>query len=382
MITRFYVDNYKCLVNFEYKPERFQLILGANGTGKTTFTEALAAVRALVVEGLKVEDLFRPRTLTAWQSNNIQSFELEIEGESGETFRYGLMIEHWRDKGTSHIVREELSSAGSRLFFFDGKEVHLFKDSGAPGPVFPGAWDRSLLGTVPSGPTNQKLTRFRELLSRIYRVRLNPFDMVSLSEREDSEPDYDLSNLSSWYRHLSQEDPESVAQLWASLKQVMPHFEIILLLAAGSDRREFAVKMGSAEESESHGNGTSNSRSSASLTFVLEDLSEGQRALIALYLLLHCGLKTGTTLLIDEPENFVALRELQPWLLEMQDRAEETDGQVLLISHNAEFIDQMALQNAVQFRRPNNRHTRPGSFETEGFDGLRPSQIVARGWNQ
>lgn len=379
MIKRFYADNYRTLVNFVYEPQRFELILGANGSGKTTFAQSLDAIRALVIEGLKAEDLFVPGTLTKWQNKNVQTFELELEDEDLQTFVYTLQIEHWRDKGTSHIIHEELASGGTRLFRFDSKEVHLFNDKGVAGPVFPAAWERSLLAAVPSGPSNRRLTRFREMLSQIYRVRLNPFDMTSISEREDAEPAFDLSNLASWYRHLSQQEPENVARLWESLKRVIPFFEIISMSSAGAERREFSIKISQAS---AHDGATSvSARSTSSQVFSLEDLSEGQRALIALYVLLHCAVKPGTTLLIDEPENFVALRELQPWLFEMQDRAEDEGGQVVLISHNPEFIDQMAPHHAVQFSRPGNFHTLVGPFKTEGFEGLTASQVVARGWN-
>jgi energy-coupling factor transporter ATP-binding protein EcfA2 len=377
MITRFYANNYKCLVNFSYEPRPFELILGANGSGKTTFTEALAAVRSLVVEGSRAEEVFQSRTLTQWQSLDGQSFELELDDGSsggGEKFHYSLEVEHWSRKGTSHVTREELSSDGTRLFLFDGKDVHLFRDDGTSGPQVPAAWDRSPLGGVPSGPSNTRLIRFRTLLSQIYRVRLNPFNMVSLSEREDAQPTYDLSNLASWYRHLSQEDPESISRLWESLKQVMPCFEIISLSAAGTDRREFTVKMGSQN--------VNGGQLSPAMSFVLEELSEGQRALISLYLLLHCGVRPGTTLLIDEPENFIAPREWQPWLFELQDRVEESGGQALLISHNPEFINQMAPENAVLFRRPSNLHSIPSAFPSEGFEGLLPSQVLSRGWDQ
>jgi AAA15 family ATPase/GTPase len=42
MLKRLYIDNYKCLVNFEFATERSRLILGANGTGKSTVFESLA----------------------------------------------------------------------------------------------------------------------------------------------------------------------------------------------------------------------------------------------------------------------------------------------------------------------------------------------------
>lgn len=379
MITRFYVDNYKSLVNFEYKPKPFELILGENGTGKTTFAEALDAVRTLVIDGEKAENVFRAASLTKWQNLNRQTFELELKtGSVG--FKYSLIIEYREDKNTSYIVQEKLTHDSTALFFFDGKEVHLFGDDGSEGPVFPGSRERSVLGAVPEGRDNHKLVRFRELLRRIYRIQINPFAMVSWSETEDSQPRADLSNLASWYRHLNQEKPESVSRFTQDLKEVMPGFEVIVMSSSGRERREFFAKMrlGLGENS----NGSAARSDKETVQYTLEQLSEGQRALIALYLLLHCGLEPGTMLLVDEPENFVALRELQPWLLEIQDCAEEIGAQVLLISHNPEFINLLAPDMAVQFRRQDNRHVRVGEFGGQDLEGLHPAEVVARGWNQ
>ena len=41
MLTRLYLDNFRCFENFEYKPARRELILGRNGSGKSSLFEAL-----------------------------------------------------------------------------------------------------------------------------------------------------------------------------------------------------------------------------------------------------------------------------------------------------------------------------------------------------
>jgi AAA15 family ATPase/GTPase len=48
MLTRIYIDNFKCFVNFEYKPAQRQLILGSNGAGKSSLLDALLFLRRIV----------------------------------------------------------------------------------------------------------------------------------------------------------------------------------------------------------------------------------------------------------------------------------------------------------------------------------------------
>jgi len=112
----------------------------------------------------------------------------------------------------------------------------------------------------------------------------------------------------------------------------------------------------------------------------LSDLSEGQRALIALYVLLFCALPEGATLLIDEPDNFLALAEIQPWLLQLLDRVDEVHAQVIVTSHHPEILNQMAAQGGVLFDRPGGGATRVRAFDPADDSGLTPAELIARGW--
>lgn len=94
MITRFYVDNYKCLVNFEYKPKPFELIIGANGSGKTTVFEALNALRDFIVNDVTASEAFLGKTLARWQSRDAQRFELEIFDAETGGFSYLLELKY------------------------------------------------------------------------------------------------------------------------------------------------------------------------------------------------------------------------------------------------------------------------------------------------
>ena len=93
MLSRVYIDNYRCFVNFTFKPAREQLVLGANGAGKTAFLDALRAVRDFAVVGDKVQRSFNEETKTRWQQLTQQSFELEVIGNGG-TYLYTLWVQY------------------------------------------------------------------------------------------------------------------------------------------------------------------------------------------------------------------------------------------------------------------------------------------------
>ena len=48
MIQRLYVNNYKCLVNFELRLQELSLLLGPSGVGKTAVLDIMYALRRLL----------------------------------------------------------------------------------------------------------------------------------------------------------------------------------------------------------------------------------------------------------------------------------------------------------------------------------------------
>ncbi len=63
MLTRVYVNNFKCMVNFERKLSALNLLLGANGSGKSTLFEALMNSPLTVSSKKKVTVPHRSSTL-------------------------------------------------------------------------------------------------------------------------------------------------------------------------------------------------------------------------------------------------------------------------------------------------------------------------------
>ncbi len=58
--------------------------------------------------------------------------------------------------------------------------------------------------------------------------------------------------------------------------------------------------------------------------YLFHELSDGQRVLFGLYAVLHYAMHEETTVSFDEPDNFVSLREIDPWLQSVGERAAVT----------------------------------------------------------
>jgi hypothetical protein len=368
MITRLYVDNFRCLVNFEYKPAPLQLIFGDNGTGKSTALQVLGLLREFLTLGNTTEQTFlMGRTLTAWQTRPEQVFELDIDGNGG-IYTYRLILAHDFVQGASKIKEEELRFDGQKVYFFGGEDVQLFRDDFSPGPVYPHETRRSGIAFIPERRDNQKLTWFRQRMNRVYFLAIDPLRMDDASFGEDPIPHFSLNNLASWYRHLAQDAPEKAAPLFESLSEVMVGFTGLKLTSEGERAR--LLRIGFKNPVDGQGD----------FLLRLSDLSPGQRCLIALFTVLHCAVLPDVTICIDEPDNFVALREIQPWVIQLQEQVEQQGSQCLLISHHPELIDLLAVQHGVRFTRTENGPVRVGPFDRSRTDGLSPSEVVARGW--
>ncbi len=370
MLTRVYIDNYRCFDRFQYNPARLQLILGGNGTGKTTLVEVLCKLRAFAVAGDKeADEIFPSGCWTEWLSRPQQTFEIEASIEGG-VYIYKLVIERSGEPLKSRVAEEALFFNGKRLLHFSENTIVLYNDRPDSGSYAADS-QRSALPVMEAKKENRRLTVFKEWLEKdLYAIRINPYSMHSLAERDVNHPDADLSNFAGWYKRLREEQPQRKPLMFADLEQVLDGFES-LVFSRGKLEVEFRIDPRPDNQSIAH-----------VFSFALEELSEGQRVLIALYVILHYVLRPGITVLIDEPENFVALRELQPWLMAMMDRAEETGAQVLLISHHPELINQWAPNFGVQFVRD-----RVGPVRVEEFRGvpespLSPAELVARGWER
>lgn len=367
MLKRIYIDNFRCLVNFELNVDAINLFLGYNGAGKSTVFEVLHKIQAFVSGDSKVEGIFKSADLTRWQTSQIQSFELEIIGNGG-IYKYELAIGYNRDK--CRVEYERLWFDNQPLLKFELGEVQLYRDDFSQGPQYSFDWSQSILPSLMPRNDNTKLTWFREKMARFIIVRIIPSLMIDESNQEEMRLTSQMENYVSWYRYLS-EDQGKVAEIGNILKDVLDGFTNFKFERV--TEQSLVLKLRFSAE----GN------SSKLIEYRLGELSDGQKTLIALYALLHGTKSEDYTLCIDEPENFLALREIQPWLIQLYDLCSERKLQALLISHHPELINYLlASPIGYWFERQSNAPVRVKQISNKIAEnsGLPVSELIARGW--
>ena len=202
---------------------------------------------------------------------------------------------------------------------------------------------------------------------------IRPYGLRAEASRGDRILGRYAANFVGWYRNAVLESPGSALSHVEALRLVMDGFHDLRLRQVGADARELRLRF-VATTGSGHGHGRYELR--------LDELSDGQRALVVLYGLLHLGHDgRGIWLLLDEPENYVALPEIRPWLMALVELCEETPSQAVLCSHHPELIDYLGPRYGLVLRRNASGATTAQPVEQEAPGELKLSELVALGWD-
>jgi energy-coupling factor transporter ATP-binding protein EcfA2 len=273
MLKRIYIDNFRCFVNFEYKPERKQLLLGANGSGKSSLLDAIRLVKALL-KGY--ENPFLDTTRTRWLNLPRQTIEIESLLD-GKVYAYRLENMFSKDSPVSRVYAESLSVEGETVFDqVDGKiRVLAGQDASSMLPLKTANSSLQLASL-----SSAYVARFLEWIKRVHCLYIDayPDAMSDTSDGEDALPDDELENLADWYRHLAQADLSAVVSTMRSLDETLDGFNSLQLEQLGVSSRVLRASFELVGKR---------------VTYLLSELSPGQRQLIALYLILHALIARG-----------------------------------------------------------------------------------------
>lgn len=369
MIRRIYVDNYKCLVNFELPLDELTLLIGSNGVGKSAVLDVVFSLRQLLSGAARVLDAghFTASTRTRWQDVPVQVVEVDVALGDDE-LRYRIEIEHDQGSRKARILRELLTSRGKALFAFEMGEVRLYRDDHSEGPRFPSDWSESALARVAPRPDNKRLTAFLTFMQKIVVCGLYPRSFVTDSLMEEPLLSRDGANFSAWYRHATQEYQDLVPHYVKVMQDTMERFRGIRLERVGTEARALVVVFGEGK---------------TKYELRLDELSDGQRALLALYALVHLTAGQGYTLFLDEPDNYLALAEIQPWVIQLTDACGDTIPQAVICSHHPELIDYLGGDRGfILDREVTGVTTVKKLADVELGDAMRLSEVIARGWQR
>lgn len=366
MIRKLRVNNFRSLVNFQIEFDSFGVLCGPNGTGKSSVFDSLKLVHDLAsgeatLGGEGERDIPRLE-FTNWQSSCIQEFEVEIRSND-KVFTYLLHLEQVNENEKPRVVLEKATCDKRVLFERDLEGVRFEKRSGEQ-KGFPLDWRVAALGSFQPANDRREIEELRTLLSGLVILRPNPRDMETESKQESARPELFLSNLTSWYRHLAQ-DQEWVDQLRDLLKGVWPDFRSFKLEDVGLRSKALQLRF----ETPAQGDGG---------TLYFDQLSDGEKSLVGIYMVIAAlRQRSIRSVFIDEPDNFVGLPELQPWVVTLMGEV-GSDLQAIVISHHPEILGLGQEHGTYFWRESHTSPTQAGPLQVP--EGLTAYEAVARGW--
>jgi predicted ATPase len=177
----------------------------------------------------------------------------------------------------------------------------------------------------------------------------------------------DGANFGAWYETIANADTETLQEYLKAVKEVIPGLRAVNLKPLHRAGKLF--------ETEIQVNGVRKA-------FALDELSEGQISLLVLYAVLHFCVSRGMTVALDEPDNYLALAEIEPFLYALEDAAEASHAQVFLISHHPEIHNRWARDpdRCRYFERTDDGRFAVHSIDWGEYPGLTTAEVVARGW--
>ncbi len=366
MITRLYANNFRCLVAFDTEFDSFGVLCGPNGAGKSSVFDAVRLIRNLgtgdgLLGGDGDQDVPQLE-FTRWLDSKIQEFELSLNS-GAHRFDYVLHLEQTADFEKPRVIHEKALCDEQILFERDLDGVRFLRSDGNQ-TGFPLDWRQAALAAIQPRGSIGKLALLQEEIAKLLVLRPNPRAMEPESKAEAKHPDISMTNLTSWYRSLAQEQ-EWTDALRGALRVVWPDFRSFKLVDAGMNTKALQLRF--------------ENKGSSPTSLFFDQLSDGERALIGLYMV-RSALETGAvrSVLIDEPDNFVGLPELQPWVLSIRELL-DGEHQLFLISHHPEILSNAGESNGHYLWRDNHTSpTRIGPLMVP--DGMSAGEAIARGW--
>jgi len=350
VIRRLYVNNYRCLQNFDLpisgKPSA--LLIGKNGAGKTTVGFALEILQKIARGTNRVAELVKPKDFTRGLTDVPMRFEIEVDLEAKV---YGYFVAFELPSGFKEMrVREErLTVDGKPVYTREFAQVTLAKSRTDREAKFLIDWFLVALPIVQQESQRDPIYIFKQWLAQMLVLRPIPSLIKGDSDEETLRPNRQVTDLGAWFTGLLGYAPSAYTKIDSYLREVMPDLRDIRNPLAGINSRSLVFQF-------------ANEQGNIAVPF--EDLSDGEKCFVVCALVLASNSTYGPLFCFwDEPDNYLSLDEVGQFIMAIR-RDFESRGQFIATSHNPEAIRRFSDENTLILYR--NSHLEPTIVRTLG----------------
>ena len=338
MLQRLYVHNFRCLQNFEIKPEKQTslLLIGKNGVGKSTIAKVLSLFQKLGTGTSRVASLVNQDDFTLGRTDEIIQLELETSLDS-KICKYSLALDKPETFRELRVVEEDFS--------VDDIPVYTRKKAEVSYPYqktsFSLDWHNAALPLIlerQDGP----LQAFRNWLRRMHILSPIPQLMGGESHGNSGPLSLSCDNFADYLLELLAAHPASYVSIHNFLKELMPDLREFSNKQITDDTRVLQVRFGNED---------------SSFTTNFHQLSDGEKCMFLGAVMLPSQRSYGDFFVFwDEPDNYLALSEVEHFIRFLRKNF-NNDSQIWMTSHHEGTINCFSHENTLLLRRKT--HTSP-----------------------
>lgn len=354
MLKRFYINNFKSLVDFDIEFSKFNCLIGLNGSGKSTLLQAIDFASSLMTG--TVSDWFDKR---GWKQKEVfskvarrRSINIVIEIlVEGEVYLWTCIYGGWR--GLDRCVRESIIRISDKVEFFslegdsykimnpspsEGGELSLFDSPDNKYPVnF--TYEGSVLSQLKPEVLGDLVLKIRNSIASIRSMDLLSPQLLRKRAKKAEEGDVGMGgeHLSAFIHHLSDIQKD---QLLRQIQSYYPQLENVRTKALRAGWIQFEIDE---KYIEYGGYGKV-------ITTEAKHINDGMLRLLAILALQFSELDT---LLFDEIENGI-----NPEITEkVVDALVASPKQIIVTTHSPMVLnyleDEVARQSVIfLYKRP------------------------------
>lgn len=330
MLQRLYVNNYRCLENFELnlKDMPSALLIGKNGSGKSTIVNVFEIFQKIGRGVTRVDQLISFDDFTNSRFDVPIRFEIEVLLEDF-IYKYHLAFELLNNTKKFGVFEEKLLIAEQLKYsVIDGK-----------GQVYVNQKTATILVDIEYVSLARSFTEasiFKSWLAQMIILAPIPSLITGESAGETLELKRDGSNFGQWISGVLSRYPAAYSQIDKYLREVMPDIQDFLNEQIGRNAKSMIVRF---------------EANHASLSVDFQDLSDGEKCFFLCAVVLAANKYYGPLFCFwDEPDNYLSLSEIGHFVTSLR-RAFKNSGQILVTSHNEEAIRKFSDENTFVLDR-------------------------------
>jgi len=315
------------------------LLIGNNGSGKTTVGLALEILQKIARGTNRVGDLLTEKDLSRGRTDVPVRFEIEVELKA-KVYEYVIAFDFPDGFKELRVREEKLVVGGHPVYTREHAQVHLAKAGKVQEQEanFRIDWHLVALPIVQEKTEKDPLYIFKQWLGRMLILRPVPSLISGDSTSETLQPNTQVTDFGAWFSGLLASTPAAYARIDGYLRQVMPDLKDIKNPVIGKDSRSLVVQF-------SNGHGT--------MSIPFGDLSDGEKCFMICALVLAASDAYGPLFCFwDEPDSHLALPEVGQFVLSLRS-AFQSEAQFIMTSHNSEAIRRFSDNNTLVLNRRN-----------------------------